>query len=61
MQRGPKPSAPLDERLREQAQRLRKEAAGTPPGIARDKLIREAGSLEAASQIQEWLRLEDKC
>jgi hypothetical protein len=40
---------PLDQRLVEEAQRLRKEARGTPPGITREKLI------ETASHIYEWL------
>jgi len=37
-----KRSAPLDQRLEEQAKRLRKEAKGTPPGVEREKLIRQA-------------------
>ena len=48
-------SATLDQRLTEQAERLRKEAQGTPPGIARDKLIRQARQAETASHMQEWL------
>jgi hypothetical protein len=42
-------SAPLDQRLKEQAERLRKEAKGTPPGIEREKLIRQARQAETAS------------
>ena len=47
--------APLDQRLTEEAERLRKEARGTPPGVARDKLIRRARQAETASHMQEWL------
>jgi hypothetical protein len=50
-----KPSAPSDQRLEEQAKRLRKEARGTPPGVERDKLIRLARQSETAAHIQEWL------
>jgi hypothetical protein len=48
-------SAPLDQRLKEQAERLRKGAKGTPPGIEREKLIRQARQAETASHMQEWL------
>ena len=47
--------APLDQRLIEEAQRLRKEARGTPPGVTRDKLIRQARQAETAAHMQEWL------
>jgi hypothetical protein len=50
-----KQTAPLDQRLTEEAERLRKEARGTPPGVARDKLIRQARQAETASHMQEWL------
>ena len=43
-----KESAPLNQRLTEQAERLRKEAQGTPPGIMRDKLIRQARQAQTA-------------
>ena len=49
------PSAPLDQRLTEEAQRLRKEARGTPPGIERERLIRRARQAETAVQMQAWL------
>jgi hypothetical protein len=45
----------LDERLEEEAKRLRKEAEGTPPGIERDMLIRKARHAETAAHISEWL------
>ena len=46
---------PLDQRLEEQAKRLRKEAQGTPPGVEREKLVRRARQTETAAHIQEWL------
>jgi hypothetical protein len=46
---------PLDQRLGEQAKRLRKEAQGTPPGVERDNLIRLAMQAETAAQMDEWL------
>jgi hypothetical protein len=50
-----KQTAPLEQRLTEEAQRLRKEARGTPPGIERERLIRRARQAETAVHIQEWL------
>jgi len=50
-----KQTTSLDQRLTEQAERLRKEAQGTPPGVKRDKLIRQARQAETASHMQEWL------
>ena len=47
--------APLDQRMTEHAERLRKEAQGTPAGVHRDKLVRQARQLETASHMQEWL------
>ena len=47
---------PLEERLTEQAKRLRKEAQGIPPGIEREKLIRRARQAETGSHMSEWLR-----
>jgi hypothetical protein len=46
-------TAPLDQRLAEEA--LRKEAQGTPPGVARDNLIRRARQAETAAHTQEWV------
>jgi hypothetical protein len=48
-------AAPLDQRLEEQAKRLRKEAKGTPPGVEREKLIRQARQAETAAHIDKWL------
>jgi hypothetical protein len=50
-----KQSAPLDQRLTQEAERLRKEAQGTPHGVQRDKLIRQARQVETACHMQEWL------
>lgn len=50
-----KQSAPLDQRLSQEAERLRKEAKGTPPGFDREKLIRRARQMETAAHMQEWL------
>jgi hypothetical protein len=50
-----KPIDPLDKRLSDEAQRLRKEARGTPPGVERDRLIRRARQAETASHMSEWL------
>lgn len=50
-----KQTTSLEERLAEQAQRLRKEAHGTPPGVARDKILRRARQAETAAHIQDWL------
>ena len=50
-----KQTSPSDQRLIEEAQRLRKEAQGSHPGIERDQLIRKARHAEAAADMQEWL------
>jgi len=50
-----KQGAPLELRLADQAERLRKEAKGTPPGIEREKLLRRARQAETAAHMQEWL------
>ena len=47
---------PLEKRLSEEVQRLRKQAQGTPPGIERERLLRRARQAETASQIFQWLR-----
>ena len=48
-------TAPLGQRLEEQAKRLRHEAKGTPPGIERERLIRRARQAETASHINQWI------
>ena len=50
-----KQTAPLNQRLEEQAKRLHKEAKGTPPGVERDKLIRQGGRAETAARVNAWL------
>jgi hypothetical protein len=50
-----KQTSPLDQRLEEQAERLRKEAQGIPPGVERENLIRKARQAETAAHMQEWL------
>ena len=46
----------LEQRLAQEALRLRKLAQGTPPGLKRDWLIRKARQCEMASRVSEWLR-----
>nr|WP_084809354.1 hypothetical protein [Bradyrhizobium sp. NAS80.1] len=43
----------LEELLAEEAQRLREEAQGIPPG--RERLVRQARRARAASHLREWL------
>jgi hypothetical protein len=50
-----KQTSPLDQRLADQAQRLRKEAKGTPPGVERERLLRRARQAEAAAHMEQWL------
>ena len=38
-----------------QAERLRKEARGTPPGVRRAQLLRRAAQIETVSHVQESL------
>jgi hypothetical protein len=45
----------LEQRLSKEAEQLRKEAQGTPPGIDRDRLIRRARLAETASHMSGWL------
>jgi hypothetical protein len=45
----------LEERLSEEAKRLRVEAKLLPPGTARDEMIRKARQAETASHMNEWL------
>jgi hypothetical protein len=46
----------LEERLAEEAKRLRAEAKLLPPGATRDELIRRARQAETGSHMSEWLR-----
>jgi hypothetical protein len=45
----------LEERLAEEADRLRSEAKGTPPGIERVELMRRARRAETAAHMNQWL------
>jgi hypothetical protein len=45
----------LEERLSEEAKRLRAEAKLLPPGAERDALIRKARQAETGSHMTEWL------
>jgi hypothetical protein len=56
MQRRPiKHTSSLEERLAEQAQRLRAEAKSFPPGIERERATRKARQAETGAHISEWL------
>ena len=46
----------LYQRLNEEAQRLRKGAKGSQPGIERERIIRKARQAETTSQMNEWLK-----
>jgi hypothetical protein len=46
----------LEERLAEEAKRLREEAKLLAPGAVRDAKIRKARQAETGSHISEWLR-----
>ncbi|WP_082813659.1 hypothetical protein [Bradyrhizobium sp. DOA1] len=51
-----RPTHSLEERLAAEAIRLREQAKGTPPGIAREELLRKARQAETGSHMSEWLR-----
>lgn len=46
----------LEQRLAEEAKRLREEAQGLPPGALRDAALRRARQAETGSHVSEWLR-----
>jgi hypothetical protein len=46
----------LEERLAEEAKRLREKARSLPPGLERERAIRKARQAETGSHISEWLR-----
>jgi hypothetical protein len=50
-----KQTQPLEERLADEAKRLREEAKLLPPGAERDKIIRKARQAETGSHLTEWL------
>jgi hypothetical protein len=45
----------LEERLSEEAKRLREEAKLLPPGAQRETLLRKARQAETGSHMSEWL------
>jgi hypothetical protein len=45
----------LEERLSQEAERLRNEAKLLPPGAVRDALLRKARQTETVSHLSEWL------
>ena len=45
----------LEERLAEEAKRLREQASSLPPGIERDHALRKARQAETGSHMSEWL------
>jgi hypothetical protein len=49
-------AVPLEQRLADEAKRLREKANSARPGAAREALIRRARQAETGSQISEWLR-----
>nr|WP_080752143.1 hypothetical protein [Bradyrhizobium japonicum] len=51
-----KHTSSLEERLSEEANRLRAEAKLLPPSVAREEMIRKARQAEIASHLNEWLR-----
>jgi len=46
----------LEERLSEEAKRLREQARLLPPGVKREALLRKARQAETGSHMSEWLR-----
>jgi hypothetical protein len=50
-----KHTASFEERLAQEALRLREEAKSLPPGLERDQLIRRARQAETASRMNQWL------
>jgi hypothetical protein len=46
----------LEERLAEEAKRLREEARLLTPGAQREALLRKARQFETGSHMSEWLR-----
>jgi len=45
----------LEQRLSEEAKRLREEAKSLPPGAVREALLRKARQAETGSHMSEWL------
>nr|WP_249145748.1 hypothetical protein [Bradyrhizobium diazoefficiens] len=51
-----KQSQPLEDRLADEAKRLREQAKLLPPGALREQVLRKARQAETGSHISEWLR-----
>ena len=51
-----KQTTSLEERLDEEAKRLREEAKSLPAGLARENVIRKARQAEVGAHMSEWLR-----
>jgi hypothetical protein len=51
-----KQSLSLEQRLSEEAKRLREDARALPPGTVREALLRKARQCETGSHMSEWLR-----
>jgi hypothetical protein len=45
----------FEERLAQEAQRLREQAREMPPGLEREHLLRKARQTETASHVNDWL------
>ena len=46
----------LEDRLAEEAMRLREKAQSLPPGVEREQAIRKARQAETGAHMSEWLR-----
>ncbi|WP_249149935.1 hypothetical protein [Bradyrhizobium liaoningense] len=46
----------LEERLSQEAARLREEAKALPPGMEREHMLRKARQCDTGSHVSEWLR-----
>ena len=55
LRRRVKQTQSLEERLAEEAKRLREEAKLLSPGMVRDTLLRKARQCETGSRMSEWL------
>lgn len=51
-----KQALPLEERLAEEAKRLREEAKSLSPGSQREGMLRKARQAETGLHMSEWLR-----
>lgn len=51
-----RPETTLEQRLADEASRLREQARLLPPGAVREATIRKARQAETGSHLSEWLR-----